>query len=65
MNELQRQFDTLTEQYSQTQPKMKALDLFDPTNMLQTAVQNGDIDAINRLTQQRKQQDLISRNKQL
>jgi hypothetical protein len=63
MNELQRQFDTLTEQYSQTQPKMKALDLFDPTNMLQTAVQNGDIDAINRLTQQRKQQDLISRNK--
>ena len=63
MNELQRQFDTLTEQYSQTQPKMKALDLFDPTNMLQTAVQNGDIDAINRLTQQRKQQDLMDRNK--
>lgn len=63
MNELQRQFDTLTEQYSQTQPKMKALGLFDPTNMLQTAVQNGDIDAINRLTQQRKQQDLIERNK--
>ena len=63
MNELQKQFDTLTEQYSQTQPKMKALDLFDPTNMLQTAVQNGDIDAINRLTQQRKQQDLMDRNK--
>lgn len=63
MNELQKQFDTLTEQYAQTQPKMKALDLFDPTNMLSTAVQNGDIDAINRLTQQRKQQDLLDRNK--
>jgi hypothetical protein len=63
MNELQKQFDTLTEQYSQTQPKMKMLDLFDPTNMLQTAVQNGDISAINRLTKQRKQQDLMERNK--
>jgi hypothetical protein len=64
MNELQKQFDTLTEQYSQTQPKMKPLGLFDPDNMLQTAVQNGDTDAINRLTQQRKQQDLMDRNKQ-
>ena len=64
MNELQKQFDALTSQYLETQPEMKPLGLFDPTNMLQTAVQNGDIDAINRLTQQHKQQKLMDRNKQ-
>jgi hypothetical protein len=64
MNELQKQFDALTAQYAATEPKMKALDLFDPNNMFKTAVDNGDIDAINRLAQQHKQQRLMDRNKQ-
>jgi len=59
---LQTQFDALTKQYSDAQPKMKPLGLFDPDNMLKTSVDNGDIDAINRLTQQRKQQNLLDRN---
>jgi len=59
---LQTQFDALTKQYSDAQPKMKPLGLFDPDNMLKTSVANGDIDAINRLTQQRKQQNLLDRN---
>jgi hypothetical protein len=59
---LQTQFDALTKQYSDAQPTMKPLGLFDPDNMLKTSVDNGDIDAINRLTQQRKQQNLLDRN---
>jgi len=65
MNELQKQFDTLTEQYLETQPKMKPLGLFDPDNVFKTAVQNNDRDALDRLAQQHKQQKLLSRNKQL
>lgn len=64
MNELQKQFDALTAQYLETQPKMKPLGLFDPDNMFRTAVENNDRDAINRLAQQHKQEKLIERNKQ-
>ena len=65
MNELQKQFDTLTAQYLETQPKMKPLGLFDPDNVFKTAVQNNDRDALDRLAQQHKQEKLLSRNKQL
>jgi hypothetical protein len=61
---LQKQFDDLTKQYADSEPKMKPLGLFDPDNMFKTAVDNGDIDAINRLAQQRKQEKLRSRNEQ-
>lgn len=64
MKALQEQFDGLTERYMESKPAFKAMGLFDPNNVLRTAAQNNDIDAINRITKQREAEQTAARNKE-